>query len=179
MIKLVFILLSSFWLSCGSTTKTSKNEIPISEEKLDTVQIVSVDTVESSIIEKEVVPVPTTDIKQDVPETPEPTKTIEEAAPTKPEEVVQKKQEVEEIVISKPDHSPWNTLLQKYVNDKGDVNYKAFLNDRASLNEYLSSLAEKSPEKSWSKNEKLAYYINLYNAATVKLILDNYPTLFP
>ncbi|WKX77565.1 DUF547 domain-containing protein [Zobellia laminariae] len=33
-----------------------------------------------------------------------------------------------------------------------------------------------SPSDIWSKEEALAYYINLYNAATVQLILNNYPT---
>ncbi|TMM59608.1 DUF547 domain-containing protein [Maribacter algarum] len=81
-----------------------------------------------------------------------------------------------ENTISLPNHELWNTLLTTYVNDKGDVDYKSFLNDISSLEEYLGHLAENSPKKDWSKNEKLAYYINLYNAATVKLILDNYPT---
>ncbi|MFT6716812.1 MAG: hypothetical protein ACJA0Q_001460, partial [Saprospiraceae bacterium] len=31
-------------------------------------------------------------------------------------------------------------------------------------------------EKIWSKNEQLAFWINAYNAFTVKLILNNYPT---
>ncbi len=73
-------------------------------------------------------------------------------------------------------HSTWNSLLTKYVNSKGDVNYKAFKNDVSALDKYLLHLSENSPEKNWSKNKKLAYYINIYNAATVKLILDNYPT---
>ena len=30
--------------------------------------------------------------------------------------------------------------------------------------------------KTWSKNQQLAYWINAYNAFTVKLIVDNYPT---
>ena len=72
-------------------------------------------------------------------------------------------------------HSIWNSLLTKFVNSKGDVNYKAFKNDVSNLDKYLLHLSENSPKKNWSKNKKLAYYINLYNAATVKLILDNYP----
>lgn len=73
------------------------------------------------------------------------------------------------------DHSKWNALLNKYADDNGNVHYNAFLTDIDTLIEYLDYLAKNSPEKDWPKNEKLAYYINLYNAATVKLILDNYP----
>jgi hypothetical protein len=43
------------------------------------------------------------------------------------------------------------------------------------LQAYLNELSA-VPTKSWSKNATLAYWINAYNAYTVKLILDNYPT---
>jgi hypothetical protein len=76
---------------------------------------------------------------------------------------------------TKPSHAEWNTLLGKYVDHNGNVNYKGFKKDSAALNTYLDILAKNAPTNQWSKPEKLAYYINLYNAATVKLILDNYP----
>lgn len=75
-----------------------------------------------------------------------------------------------------PSHQQWSTLLQKNVNTNGDVNYKAFVNDKKELEAYLTLLQKNAPAKNWSKNDKLAYYINLYNAGTVKLIIDNYPT---
>lgn len=76
----------------------------------------------------------------------------------------------------KPDHTAWNTLLQKHVDKKGNVNYSAFKKEESKLENYLNNLAENAPAKNWSKSETLAYYINLYNAGTVKLILNNYPT---
>ncbi|HMB63936.1 MAG TPA: DUF547 domain-containing protein [Eudoraea sp.] len=72
------------------------------------------------------------------------------------------------------DHSAWNTLLKKYVDTAGNVDYKSLKNDKNKLDEYLGYLAGNVPSGSDEK-EKLAYYINLYNAATVKLILDHYP----
>jgi hypothetical protein len=74
------------------------------------------------------------------------------------------------------DHSEWNELLKKYVNSQGLVDYKGFKNDRAKLDNYLKMLSEQNPNNDWSVQELLAYYINLYNAATVRLILNNYPT---
>lgn len=74
------------------------------------------------------------------------------------------------------DHSTWNDLLKKFVDDDGNVNYSGFKKDIAGLEAYLALLSQNAPLPSWSKNEKLAFYINLYNAATVKLIVDNYPT---
>lgn len=74
------------------------------------------------------------------------------------------------------DHSEWDRLLNKHVNQQGFVDYKGFQNDRTQLKHYLHQLSELNPDDDWSVQELLAYYINLYNAATVKLILDNYPT---
>ena len=73
------------------------------------------------------------------------------------------------------DHKQWNDLLQKHVSSKGNVDYKGFKKDQAALQSYLNVLSKNLPEKSWSKNAVLAYWINAYNAYTVKLILDNYP----
>jgi hypothetical protein len=73
-------------------------------------------------------------------------------------------------------HAAWNILLQKYVDDDGNVDYKSFLNDKQALENYIAYLAKNEPAPSWTKEERLAYYINLYNAGTVLLILDHYPT---
>lgn len=75
----------------------------------------------------------------------------------------------------KPDHSKWTELLQKHVNDKGFVNYKGMIEDEQKLNAYTEDLSGNPPQANWSENEKLAYWINAYNAFTVKLIVDNYP----
>ena len=74
------------------------------------------------------------------------------------------------------DHKQWNDLLQKYVSKNGKVNYKGFKKDGKNLQIYLDNLAKNTPQKSWSRNATLAYWINAYNAFTVKLIIDNYPT---
>jgi len=74
------------------------------------------------------------------------------------------------------DHSAWNQLLQKHVSDQGNVDYKGFRADNKAFNSYLKSLSENPPQNSWSEDETLAYWMNVYNAFTVKLILDNYPT---
>lgn len=72
-------------------------------------------------------------------------------------------------------HESWDGLLKKYVDSDGNVNYAGILKESKTLDAYLQLLNENSPSDDWSKNEKLAFYINLYNAATVKLIIDNYP----
>jgi Protein of unknown function, DUF547 len=73
-------------------------------------------------------------------------------------------------------HKLWDGLLKKYVNPKGMVNYKAFQKDSASLNTYLDLLSKNAPnEKTWTKDQQLAYWINAYNAYTIQLVLRHYP----
>ncbi|NOX46393.1 MAG: DUF547 domain-containing protein [Chlorobi bacterium] len=73
------------------------------------------------------------------------------------------------------DHTAWNTLLQKYVSADGVVNYREMKKEEDVLNTYIGKLGKNTPEKTWGENEKLTYWINLYNASTVSLILKNYP----
>lgn len=74
-------------------------------------------------------------------------------------------------------HNLWDSLLNTYVLSNGDVNYKGLVEDSVKLNKYLTLLKSNHPnDKNWSKDEQLAYWINAYNAFTVKLIVDNYPT---
>ena len=74
-----------------------------------------------------------------------------------------------------PSHSIWDALLQAHVTDEGRVDYKGFKRDSEKFNSYLKLLSENMPQATWSKAEKLAYWINAYNAFTVKLIINNYP----
>lgn len=72
-------------------------------------------------------------------------------------------------------HDAWDKLLKKHVKDNGLVNYKGFISDSVALNSYVSFLSQQVPNTSWSAKEQLAYFINVYNANTIKLIVDNYP----
>ena len=74
-----------------------------------------------------------------------------------------------------PSHNQWNTLVQQYVDADGNVDYSGLKKEVSRLDAYLEDLSTNPPATSWSKNQKLAYYINLYNAGTVKLIVDHYP----
>ncbi|MBP9138798.1 MAG: DUF547 domain-containing protein [Flavobacteriales bacterium] len=71
-------------------------------------------------------------------------------------------------------HDAWNELVKAHV--KGSlVDYKGMVKDKLKLEAYCVSLTNNVPTDAWTKQQKLAYYINLYNAQTVKLIVDNYP----
>ncbi len=74
-------------------------------------------------------------------------------------------------------NEPYAQLLNSYVNEQGLVDYKSLKQNRASLDDYIKSLASvtKAEFTQWDTNAQLAYLINLYNAETLQLIVDNYP----
>lgn len=72
-------------------------------------------------------------------------------------------------------HDEWTKLVKKHVNTKGLVDYKGFIKDKAELQTYLDYLTANPPGNGWTKEEQVAYWLNAYNAFTVKLIVDHYP----
>lgn len=73
-------------------------------------------------------------------------------------------------------HAGYDLLLKRFVAD-GRVDYKGLKADPSALDAYLDSAAGVSEAEfnAWAEPEQLAFLINLYNAATLKLILDHYP----
>lgn len=74
-------------------------------------------------------------------------------------------------------HEAWNELLTRYVDGRGLVAYAAWKenqNDLSALDRYLKQFAE-TPRTPASGNDAAASLINLYNAATIRWILTNYP----
>lgn len=79
------------------------------------------------------------------------------------------------LARSQPTHESWTALLQVYVDDAGNVDYQNWQKNTTDLDAYIHLLEQNAPQSHWSKAEKLSYWINAYNACTVKLILDHYP----
>ncbi len=79
------------------------------------------------------------------------------------------------FAIAQPAHTAFDALLKKHVSADGKVNYKNFKADKAALDSYIKTLSDNAPQDSWSKNDKLAYWMNAYNALTINLIIGKYP----
>ncbi len=73
-------------------------------------------------------------------------------------------------------YAGYEALLKRYVAD-GRVDYKGLKTDTTALDLYLDSAAgvAEAHFNQWAEPERLAFLINLYNAATLKLIVDHYP----
>ncbi len=73
-------------------------------------------------------------------------------------------------------HAGLDRVLKPHVRE-GAVNYAALKAAPGELKAYLAELAAVTEPafKGWSEQDQLAYLINLYNAATLQLIIENYP----
>jgi len=76
-------------------------------------------------------------------------------------------------------HSDWDRFLEKYILPGEDginrVPYSRVSDtDRQQLGLYIAGL-EQLPIRRYSRDQQLAYWINLYNALTVYVILQHYP----
>lgn len=106
---------------------------------------------------------------KEMPEKPEPVQIKDKIENV---DVKEAKQDVADILLI--DHEKWDFLLKKNVSSSGKVNYASFKSDERLLNEYLKIL-EETDVKTLNRNQRLAFWINAYNAYTIKLILNNYP----
>ncbi|HUS39317.1 MAG: DUF547 domain-containing protein [Pirellulales bacterium] len=85
----------------------------------------------------------------------------------------------QQVSMDSLDHSSWDALLKKYVDADGDVNYANWKKTEAdvkALDAYLADLSRGLPGKASSRPAQFAYWINAYNAMTIKGILREYPT---
>ncbi len=76
---------------------------------------------------------------------------------------------------AQPNYDRYDAFLQKYVAKNGNVNYKAIKANQVGLDSVVREFQAVSLQKSWSKNEQLAYWLNAYNVFTLQLIVSKYP----
>lgn len=74
-------------------------------------------------------------------------------------------------------HQLYDSLLKQYVNEKGLVDYRGIKENKKQLTAYLKKLEQVDPGdfKKWSRHEKMAFWINAYNAITIEGVVRNYP----
>ena len=86
---------------------------------------------------------------------------------------------IERVAIGEVSHQAWNELLQRYVDADGRVDYagwKQSVEDVRKLDDYLATLSRADAVRDANPTQRLAFWINAYNAVTVRGILREYPT---
>lgn len=74
-------------------------------------------------------------------------------------------------------YSAYDGLLKKYVSPQGRVDYSSLEADPSELEQFLENVADlpRAQFDAWPTSRQLTFLINIYNAATLKLIIDHYP----
>ena len=112
-----------------------------------------------------------------------------EAAKTEPNEPAPPKHEPNDVEPTQAEpnkakpppkvtfHDKCAGILNRFVNDKGMVDYKTLKRKRLELKQLLNEFAKLNPNEysSWPKEDKIAFWINAYNIQMLKIIIDNYP----
>ena len=73
-------------------------------------------------------------------------------------------------------HELFDQVLQEYVDSQGRVDYARLKSNPGTLESYLDLLAVNAPSDNATFQTGLAFWINAYNALTIKGVLDHYPT---
>ncbi len=76
-------------------------------------------------------------------------------------------------------HQTWTKVLETVVDDRGLVDYQRLVENRAGLDNYVGQIAASSPishpQLFPTKDDKIAYWINAYNALMILAVVDHYP----
>ena len=68
--------------------------------------------------------------------------------------------------------SAWASVLERFVDDEGRVDYRALASKRADLDTYVAWIYANAPSHSASRQEVLAYHLNAYNALAMYNVLE-------
>lgn len=74
-------------------------------------------------------------------------------------------------------YEPYDALVHKYVNDEGLVDYKDLQLNRGPLDQFIADIGALDPDAfaKWDDAQRMALWINAYNAITLRRIIDHYP----
>ncbi|MGB5847456.1 MAG: DUF547 domain-containing protein, partial [Ignavibacteriaceae bacterium] len=78
---------------------------------------------------------------------------------------------------NKFDHSIFDDLLKEFVDESGMVSYDAFKNNNE-FNNYITAI-ESADISGFTNEDKLAFYINTYNATVIKNVINHLPINSP
>jgi len=73
------------------------------------------------------------------------------------------------------DYSAFARVLKNFVNDRGQVDYAGLKADRADLDAFYAQIQNIEPDGWAVPQARMAFWINAYNAITLKVVTDHYP----
>lgn len=85
--------------------------------------------------------------------------------------------QAEQAKVKVFDYSEYDSVLKAFVNEEAMVDYAGLKARRQQLDEFAASMGKLTSEvyEDWNDKDKIAFWLNAYNALTLKAIIDNYP----
>ncbi len=84
-------------------------------------------------------------------------------------------QQSSDTATAEPFHRPFDQILDLNVRD-GLVYYRALRGERGRLDRYIASLnVPAATYQGWSREQKMAFWVNAYNAVVLQTVINNYP----
>ncbi len=76
-----------------------------------------------------------------------------------------------------PDYGDYRAALMAFVNADGLVDYAGLKDQRSYLDDFITTLEQLDPKayEAWAERDKIALWINAYNALTLRTVIDHYP----
>jgi hypothetical protein len=91
--------------------------------------------------------------------------------------VGRQRQSIQLVPVEQISHAVWNKLLARHVDSAGNVDYAGWLaaaDDLRQLDEYVGQLSRADLRSVSNRDAQKAFWINTYNALTIKGILSQY-----
>jgi hypothetical protein len=79
------------------------------------------------------------------------------------------------LLFAQPDYKLIDPFFKKYITKDGVVDFKKLAKNKVELSNVLAIFTNMPPKEEWYRNEKLAYWLNVYNLQMLKTIAENYP----
>ena len=76
-----------------------------------------------------------------------------------------------------PVYDDYRAVLTGFVDENGLVDYATLRDQRANLDDFIARLGRIDPDayEAWSREDKIAFWINAYNAITLRVVIGHYP----
>jgi len=75
----------------------------------------------------------------------------------------------------KIEYTDWSTLLRNNISVLGTIDYTGFNKEKNHFDRFIKKLSSTKITNNWKQDERKAYWLNTYNAFSIKLITSNFP----
>ena len=78
-------------------------------------------------------------------------------------------------LFAQPNYKLVAPFFKKYISEQGQLDYKSLKKNKLDIAKTLKYLTNMPPKNEWHRNERLAYWINVYNLQMITMLVENYP----